>query len=281
MSGAPAESACGLRRRRERRRGGMGAYLGAIWKCRYFWLSLVKIDLRARYRGSVFGIGWSLLHPIGMTLILGTVFRFDAGRIFSPSLFIGLTFWNYFSNIAIQGCQCFFRGEAYIRQHPAPMAIYPLRTMLASAFHFGVALLLALALTCFQRGTVPALAFASLVPTLLLVLVFGWSVAVLAGLLNVRFRDTAHLTEVSLSGLFFLTPVMYRPGMEIFKGRRFEVLLQYNPLTPFLELLRVPILNLEAPGLPLYLAAGLTTLVVAGVAIAALRFEERRLIFHL
>src|SRR5262249_18391644 len=53
----------------------MQAYLGAIWRCRYFWLSLVRMDLRHRYRGSVLGLGWSLLHPIAMTAILCTVFH--------------------------------------------------------------------------------------------------------------------------------------------------------------------------------------------------------------
>ena len=59
-----------------------GAYLAAIWRCRYFWLSLVKMDPRTRYRGSALGIGWSPLHPIAMTIILCTVF----GRLFDTDL---------------------------------------------------------------------------------------------------------------------------------------------------------------------------------------------------
>ena len=33
----------------------MASYVGAMWRCRYFWMSLVKIDLRTRYRRSVLG----------------------------------------------------------------------------------------------------------------------------------------------------------------------------------------------------------------------------------
>jgi len=36
----------------------------------------------------------------------------------------------------MQGCQSFLQGEAYIRQHPAPLAIYPLRVTLGAGFHF-------------------------------------------------------------------------------------------------------------------------------------------------
>ncbi|HEY7426534.1 MAG TPA: hypothetical protein VH682_20030, partial [Gemmataceae bacterium] len=233
----------------------MIAYLGTIWKCRFFWLSLVKMDLASRYRGSVLGICWSLLHPIAMTAILCVVFRYAFNmpnvRRFAPHLFTGLTFWGFFSSVLVQGCDCFFLGESYIRQFPAPMAIYPLRTVLASAFHFSIGLLLAISIALLA-GPAPDQAFAgagrrhpaqvhgknstgqtapasvscaipnepakppenvsagqspeeelsrtlqlrafpSLLPTLLLLLMFGWSVAILFGLLNVRFRDTRHL----------------------------------------------------------------------------------------
>src|SRR5690349_7634601 len=75
--------------------GGMQNYLRAVWRCRYFWLSLVKMDLRARYRGSALGLGWSLLHPIAMTTIICTVFcvlfKQDL-RTYAPLVFSGMTF---------------------------------------------------------------------------------------------------------------------------------------------------------------------------------------------
>ena len=49
---------------------------------------------------------------------------------FAPMLLAGLILWDYISIAAKSGCHCFFQGEAYIRQHPAPIAIYPLRTAL-------------------------------------------------------------------------------------------------------------------------------------------------------
>jgi lipopolysaccharide transport system permease protein len=35
----------------------MPRYFRQIWACRYFWLSLVRIDLRGRYRRSILGLG--------------------------------------------------------------------------------------------------------------------------------------------------------------------------------------------------------------------------------
>ena len=59
----------------------MPGYLLSLWNCRYFWWALVKNDLRARYRRSVVGLGWSLLRPLASTVILCTVLQ----RIFHRS----------------------------------------------------------------------------------------------------------------------------------------------------------------------------------------------------
>src|SRR5437588_5938152 len=122
----------------------MLAYLQAIWRCRYFWTSLVKMDLRTRYRRSILGMGWSLLHPIAMTIIFTLVFQHlmmpnGQGGEYASFLLAGLATWNYIMSSTTQGCQCFFGGEAYIRQYPAPLAIYPLRTTLGGMIHFLIA----------------------------------------------------------------------------------------------------------------------------------------------
>jgi lipopolysaccharide transport system permease protein len=264
----------------------MNAYLGAVWKCRWFWLSLVNVDLRARYRGSFLGIGWSLLQPIGMTVILATVFVTvfqEDIHTYVPYLFTGLTLWNFFVAVVTQGCQCFFLAEPYIRQYPAPMAIYPLRATLSSGFHFLVGLVLVLIFSVWAHwadGKMQVAALLSLLPTLLLLLIAGWAVAVLFGLATVRFRDTRHLTDVGLQALFYLTPVIYPP--RVFQDRpRLAEVMQYNPLVPFMKLLREPIVNGHPASLATYAAAALITGVVALLACLSLKADERRLIFYL
>src|SRR5438132_1529823 len=127
----------------------MGEYVAAVWRCRYFWITLVKMDLRTRYRRSLLGMGWSLLHPIAMTAILCTVFHTMMKlpvREYAPYLMAGLATWNFILSAALSGCQCFFQGESYIRQYPAPFAIYPLRTALGGTVHFLLAMVVTIAL---------------------------------------------------------------------------------------------------------------------------------------
>lgn len=260
----------------------MTAYIAHIWRLRYFWWSLVRIDLRNRYRRSVLGLGWSLLHPIFMTIVLCTafssLFHIDY-RTFAPYLLAGLAFWNFLVSTAAQGCHCFIQGECYMRQQAAPLAIYALRPVLGTAIHGLAALAVVLVFTWVINGFSNPAALASLVPSLGLIFLLGWSLALCCGMMNVIFPDTQHLIEVFFQMLFYLTPVLY-PAKTLIE-RNMGWIVTWNPLAAFLHLLRAPILDGEFPTLGTYaVALGTVAALVAIVVMALVRFE-RRLIFYL
>ena len=127
----------------------MFAHLKAVWTFRYFWMSLVKMDLRSRYRRSFLGIGWSVLHPIAMSavfcLVFAEIMRVQGGdpsgypaqwRWYAAYLVTGLAVWEFIRNSTASGCQALLVNEAYIRQCPLPYGIYPLRTVMGTAIHF-------------------------------------------------------------------------------------------------------------------------------------------------
>src|ERR1700730_12224587 len=133
----------------------MGAYIADVWRCRYFWLSLVKMDLQLRYRRSMLGIGWSLLHPLATTLVLCVAFHeifHQSVRDYVPYLMAGLAWWGYVSGVTIQGCQCFVDAESYIRQHSIPMAVYPLRNALGNMIHLLIGLSVVVLMVWCLRG---------------------------------------------------------------------------------------------------------------------------------
>ena len=260
----------------------MTAYVTELWRLRHFWMALVRNDLRNRYRRSVLGLGWSLLQPIAMTVVLCTVFAgvFDVSLSeYAPYLLSGLTFWSFISATAVSGCQSFFYGESYIRQHRAPLAIYPLRTTLGAGYHFLVGIGVVLVAVGIFSGFHNPLVLLSLVPSLVLLFIFAWSLAVCTGTLNVLFHDTQHLLEIILQILFYLTPIIYKP--EILVKRNLGWAVQINPFAVLLDLVRQPLLY---GGLPSPETTWASLLIVAGtVAVAALllRWCERRLIFFM
>jgi ABC-type polysaccharide/polyol phosphate export permease len=260
----------------------MRTYIADVWNCRFFWLSLVKMDLQLRYRRSMLGIGWSLLHPVASTIVLCIAFHeiFHISiREYVPLLMAGLAWWGFISGVTIRGCQCFVEAEAYIRQHPLPMAVYPLRTVLGAMIHLLIALTVVLILTWCARGFSNIKTLPILLLGLGMLFVFGWSIAVLAGYINSVFRDIQHISEIGFQILFYLTPIIYPP--ESFAQTRLAQLVQYNPLVPLLTIVRDPLLNGTIPGITTYVAALVPTLLVAVVAMLILGQLQKRVILYL
>jgi ABC-type polysaccharide/polyol phosphate export permease len=179
----------------------------------------------------------------------------------------------------VQGCQCFFLGEPYIRQYPSPLAIYPLRTALGNIVHLLIALAVILTLVWTLKGFDNLAMLWVLLPTLLMIFVFAWSLAVLSGAATVYFQDTQHICEVGFQMLFYATPIIYKVGM--LRETGLEWLFSYNPIVPFLDLLRIPILEAQVPGVGVFSAAFLITVAVASPAGLTLTRLQQRLIFHL
>lgn len=260
----------------------MTGYVVDVWRLRHFWLALVRNDLRKRYRRSIVGLGWSLLQPIAMTVIFcvvfATLFRMEI-RTFAPYLLSGLTFWNFVSGSAMAGCQCFFMGESYIRQHRAPLAIHALRVVLGAKVHFLLALVVLLLFVWGINGFGNLPALVSLVPTMVVLLVFGWSLAVCLGVINVLFQDTQHLVEVGLQMLFYMTPIIY--PAEVLRQRNLGWFVDFNPMAALLELIRAPILHGQLPSAIAIVVAVATALAAVAVAGLSLRWAERRIILYL
>jgi ABC-type polysaccharide/polyol phosphate export permease len=83
--------------------------------------------------------------------------------------------------------------------------------------------------------------------------------------------------------MFYLTPIMI-PGdkyQELLQRRTIGWFFRLNPLTPFLDLLRTPIVSGQTPAPAIYMAAFLITLVAMFAATLALKSQERKVIFYL
>jgi lipopolysaccharide transport system permease protein len=228
------------------------------------------------------GIGWSLLHPLASTLVLCFAFHEFLNqdiRSYAPFLMVGLTWWGYVSGVTIQGCQCFVDAESYIRQHSIPMAVYPLRAALGSMIHFLIALAVVLALVWCVRGFGNLGALVTLPFSLTLLLVFGWAVSVVTGYVNTAFRDVQHLFNIGFQVLFYLTPIIYPPAR--LTQTRLGQLMQYNPLVPFLAIIRDPVLEGHVPSARVFMTAVLATLIVTAAALLLLQRLQKRVILYL
>lgn len=258
-------------------------YVSDMWRFRHFWMALVRRDLATRYRGSFLGLGWSLLRPMGMTLVLCAVFAgilhtnvFD----YAPFVLVGLTFWAFVTESILGGCAAFHQGQGYMRQMRLPLAIFPLRVVLGATFHLCICLPVALLVVIATKGMPSPAALLGILPAIVGVIFLGWAMAILGGLVTVHFPDMRHILDIVLQVMFYMTPIIY-PASLLANRRLGSWLMNWNPFAHLLSEIRMPLLDGTIAPVETYLFGLGFTLVVAAVAIAALAWLERRLVFWL
>ena len=239
-------------------------------------------DLRSRWRRSFFGALWSIIQPLGMTLLLAVVFSklFHSNiYTYAPYILSGIIVWECVTTCVTGGALAFVQADAYIKQCRHPLAIYTLRTVLASLMVLGLA---SLALFGWSAVVLPQhvgwhwLAALAAVPMLGLIL---WPLATLLAYTGARFRDVPHATGLVMQALWFVSPVYFETRM--FRQGGLDALVDYNPVYHLLQLLRAPLLEGQWPTAANY---GFPLLAAAAFALLAWRVgrsAEQRVIFYL
>jgi ABC-type polysaccharide/polyol phosphate export permease len=235
--------------------------------------SLFRRDLRAKYKGSVLGLAWSLAHPVVLMLVYLFVFsillRIQTADYEHYWLFLlaGLPVWVFFATSLQSASRSLLENANLIRKVRFPRQLVPLSMVATQLVGFAVmvavVVVLSLVFLPHARATV-ALSLLLAVPVV--ALVAGLALAVAS--LNALYRDVEHLVAALLLPLFFLTPVLYSlegiPGVRSHPGL-VDLVHWGNPLTPALEAFRDPLFFGELPA-----AGDLAYLLVAAVVSLAL-----------
>ena len=258
------------------------SYLRGVWDARHFWVHLALSDLRYRWRRSYLGALWSVLQPLGMTLLLSLVFSriFRAG-LGATSLYIlsGMLVWDFVMATAVQGSLAFVQADAYIKQVRRPLAIYTLRAVLSNLIVLALAGSgLVLAVLASEPSNLGWCWLAALLVFPLAALI-AWPLSTALAYAGVRFRDIPHSLSLVFQALWFVSPVYIQA--EVYRASRLGALVDLNPVYHLLELVRAPLLRGAWPtgtNVAFCLAAASALSLTAWLA--GRRLEER-VIFYL
>lgn len=215
--------------------------IASLWRHRFLVATLIKREIVGRYRGSIFGILWSLFNPIFMltvyTFVFSVVFkaRWNAGSEskteFALVLFAGLIVFNLFAECFNRAPGLILANVNYVKKVVFPLEILPWVTLGSAIFHacisLGVWLTAYLLLYGLPHGTVLLLPLVAL-PLVLFILGITWGLASL----GVYLRDVSQFIGLITTVLMFLSPIFY-PVSAL--PERYRPLLHLNPLTPAIE----------------------------------------------
>ena len=214
-------------------------------KKRYIILFLIYKNLQLKYKHSVLGFFWSLLHPFLYLLIFLAIFSAAFPAIHNYPLYVlsGLVFWIYFANATTQLSIVFIKNAHLLKSFNIPNTIYPLTELGSELVSFLLGLIPFMVIMYFM-GLKLSFNLFYLIPVIILFSIFIFSVGLILGSLNVFLRDVGILWNTINPALFYLSPIAYS-----FKivPERFKFIVKYNPLYHFLEIVRNVLYDGQAP----------------------------------
>jgi ABC-type polysaccharide/polyol phosphate export permease len=218
-----------------------------LFRYRDLFLNLFRRELRVKYRGSVLGLGWTLINPI--VLMLGYWLLFSillkAVSIENYPLFVlsGLVTWMFFQSAVQMSCASLLGHANLVKQVRFPRQLLPLSVVATNLVTMLVMLAVVLPINLIVIPETRSTFWAALplfIPLTALVTAF----AVLFASATVIFRDVEHLVVTMLLPWFILTPIFYTfdqlPGIKD-HPRVADVLYWGNPVAPFVESIRDPL----------------------------------------
>jgi lipopolysaccharide transport system permease protein len=227
---------------------------GHLWQYRQLISQLTRQQVRSQYKGSLVGIGWSLIHPLLMlcvyTFVFSVVFqarfgvqsaesRFD----FALALFIGLVSFRLFTEVVNSAPSLIFGHVNYVKKVVFPLEILVVVNFLGSLINALFSLFVFLCGAMVIHHTIPwttSLLPLVWLPLILLTLGCGYFLASF----GVFLRDLDAATNVITTMLFFLTPIFY-PLSAV--PERFRIFSLLNPLTTIVENTRAVTLGEALP----------------------------------
>ena len=190
-----------------------------IWRHRDLVYQLIRRDVVGRYRGSFFGILWSLFNPLLMlavyTFAFGVVFKTkwvggqNASLLeFAVMLFAGLIVFSIFQECVTRAPGVILANPNFVKKIVFPLEILPIMLLGSALFHATASLVILVIGVVAVYGIVnwtviffPII----LVPIVLLSLGLAWILASL----GVFVRDIGQAIGLFTTALLFLSPIFF------------------------------------------------------------------------
>ncbi len=195
--------------------------------------SLTIKDLKLKYKNSILGYFWSLLHPIIYISIFYVVFSQAFPMVDNYSLYVisGILFWTFFATSSSQIINSIVGNSSIIKSIYIPSYYFALSMMMSGLVNLLLALVPFL-FVMWYLGAPIGFHLIMIVPVTILLGVFTYGMSLALCSLNVFYRDVSILWLSLSPALFYATPVAY--SIDIIP-EKWLWLFKFNPLVHYFE----------------------------------------------
>ena len=238
---------------------------------------LVHRDLTVRYKRSVLGFLWTMLHPLLLMLIFVVVFSslFRAQyRHYETYFLSAYVAWNFFSQTVVNAMASVAWNGPLMKRVRVPPSIFTLATVISGLVNLGLSLIVLFAIMLVV-GAPFSRTLWMLPISLLIVCVFTLGVSLGLTAVSVFFADVREMVQAGMPALMYMTPIIYPRSIV---PERYQLLIQLNPLVYIMEVVRDPIYYGIVPSPTTFLIA--VVLALGSLATGWMIFRHLATRFH-
>ncbi len=220
---------------------------------RFLFEELVKRDFKKKYKRTFLGMGWSMLSPLLMLLVMKIVFEQFFGRTvnhYTTYLFCGLLTFNWFSESTNGGMRCLFDNASIFTKVNVPKYLFLFSRNVQVLLNFALTLLVFFVFCAIDH--VPfTWRFICLVYPVMTMLLFNLGVGMVLSALFIFFRDIDYLWSVALQLLMYGSAIFYAVDK---LPPKIQMAFSLNPVYRHIAYIREVVLSGTVPSLGTHLA---------------------------
>lgn len=194
--------------------------------------SLIKRELRGKYKASVLGFLWTFINPLMQMVVYIMVFSviLKSGiENFPIFLFVSLMPWNFFNTSITSGSTCVVNQENLVKKIYFPRIVLPISYVTSMLINMLLTFVVIFAVLFITGYGINVMAVCVLPLVILIEYILALGLCMLTSALAVYFRDLEYILGIITMAWMYLTPILYTVDMV---PEEFRILFNLNPMTP-------------------------------------------------
>lgn len=222
-------------------------HLREIYDYRQMVFSLVRKELRGRYKGSALGFLWTFINPLLQLCVYTFVFSIVMPNNidkFYLYLFVGLIPWLFFSGSLTGGAASIINQKDMVKKIYFPREVMPIAYVTSNFVNMLLCFVVIFAVVIVSGVGINLIAICYLPIIMAVEYIMCLGGAMLTSALTVYFRDLEYILGIVTMAWMYFTPVVYSIEMVPENLRPF---MNLNPMTPVIVAYRDVLYSKQVP----------------------------------
>lgn len=211
--------------------------------------SLVRKELRGKYKGSVLGFAWTFLNPLLQlfvyTLVFSVIMRASIEHYYI-FLFVALVPWMFFHSSVVGGSSSILDAGDMVKKIYFPREVLPIAYVTSAFVNMALTFLVVFAVLILSGFGISLRALLCLPVVMLIEYILAVGFALLSSACSVYLRDLVYVLNIVTMAWQYLTPVMYSEEMI---PKDLLPIWNLNPMTPIISAYRSILYDQQIPQL--------------------------------